>query len=474
MLKESILGRGLLALFLIGISVAMGFLAQQGRELLGFIALFVLLGVVFLCLRPDIGIVLFLSSFFVTYEAFLPESGRFTLNNLLGLLFMVLLLVRLYREKDLWFLQERLVQIYGVLIILVVVSSLLAEQQGGNTFAQPDRTDVLLSSFVTRFVFLIFFINFIRTYHSVKLVYWLVVGFIVVSAFSALYDMASGSSQYRISASLGIRATGNANYLAFFCNFGIALIWYYRRLVRQKWQWFMLTTTVVVLAIAVLLSGSRGGLVCLLLLFVLISMAGRFSIKRQLQTVLVLVCVTYVASSVLTSDHIERLGNILPGASRETQGTSSIDDRIFILQNGLKMVAAHPLFGVGIGNFERINFQISRGASARPPHNSYLWAMAEGGLPVLFFFLLLYVYTFRVFWSVEQASRQPEMRALAAGLRTGLIIFLFFSLFASVWYNIIIYVIVSFAIVLKRLQQQERAANTLTLAPRTVYQHIPT
>jgi O-antigen ligase len=287
----------------------------------------------------------------------------------------------------------------------------------------------MLQNLVTRFVFLIFFVSFIRTLRDVKLVVWAIIGLILVTAFSgaqaSIEGMAPGS--YRAAAKLGIQAAGNENRLAFLCVAGMAILWYCRRTVRWSLPQLLLTASLPLLALTALLTGSRSGLVNLAILFTLIAMEGRFSIKRQIQTALVVIVAVYLGAYFLTSTHIERLENLVPGASTAVKGTTSIDKRLRTLTDGLGMISENPLFGVGIGNFMWVHLQMT--GTTTSPHNSYLWAASEGGIPTLLLYLALFGVTLKDLLLVERRANQPELRLVARGVRTSLLALLVFTAF---------------------------------------------
>lgn len=460
-LKQQTLSPGPLILvpFLIVMTAAMGFLTLQGMEIYGLMAILAVLGAVIIILQPQLGIVILLTSFFVTYGKYLPTEGRFTPNNLLGLLFVVLLLLKLYRERDLWFLKEKAIQVFILLIILFLISSRFAEQQTTYVIPELDQTGRMLHNLITRFIFLVFFVNFIRTVRDVKLVIWVVLGLILVSGVSGMQASLGGTNpgEYRAAAQVGIQSAGNANRLAFMCVLGIAILWYFRQAVRSRLLSLLLIGLVPYLAVTTLMTGSRSGLLNLIILFFLIAMEGRFNIKRQVQVALAAITVAYLAAYFLTSTHVERLENLVPGASIEVKGTSSTEKRLRTLENGLKMVIEDPFFGIGIGNFMSNHLRVSGGAAKGSAHNSYLWAAAEGGVPVLLLYLILYGSTFKSLLQVERKSGHAELRLIARGLRTGLSAFLIFSFFADFWLNILMYMLVGLAIALRRVQESESA-----------------
>ena len=468
--KSFTLGPGLLLLpLLLAVAAGMAYLTLQGMETFGLLGLWGLLVVAGLCLRPEMGIVFFMTTFFVTYSEFLPMKGPLTPNNLLGLLFVILLIVQIYREQDLWFVHERSLQLLFTLTVFMFVSSYIAEQSLVNTFEGIEGTSIKLDRMTTRFAFLLFFVNFIRTTRDLKLVLWTLVGIILLTAASAVPSRGG----YRLAATLGIAAAGNANWFAFFCVFGMAFLWSYRQAVRRNWLRLLFNAAVGGLAISVLLTGSRSGLLNLALLFALMTLQGRFSLKKQIQIALVMLLAGYGALSMLTASHFERLGNIPfigDASSVTTKGAESTAGRLSYLREGVKMVVESPLIGIGIGNFTWY-YEKQSGRVGSSPHNSYLAAAVEGGIPALLLYLMVFGYTFRHFGRVERETHDPELRAIASGLRLGMIVFLFFSLFAEFWLNIMTYLLVGCAIVLKRVHEQDVLASfsgVATGAPRRV------
>lgn len=437
------------------------FLALRGKEIVALSTILLALGGVVIFVRPEIGILVFLTTFFVTYGDFLPTEGRFTPNNLLGLFFTVLLLVKIYQERNLWFLKDRVVQIFLVIVLFFHFSSQILEQQSGDPFPELDATAQKLHDLTTRFVFFIFLVNFIRTLRDVKLVLWTLLGIILVSSVSGVLNSLQGAGfgigGYRAAAEWGINAAGNANRLAFFCALGIALSWYYKQVVRSRLLSLFLNAAIPGLAIAALMTASRSGLLNLFVVFALLAMEGRFSLRRQLNLVLVAAVVIFLASDFLSDTHVERLGNIPLLSSTDATGTGSTEKRLETLTDGLKIVAADPMLGTGIGNFGWVRLQ--RFGTAGSSHNSYLWAATEGGVPTLVLYLLLFGLALKNFLEAERKSNRLEVRLIARGLRTGLISFLFFTFFAEFWLSIVTYVLVGLAIVLRRLQAEELTGN---------------
>src|SRR5262249_8709554 len=102
-------------------------------------------------------------------------------------------------------------------------------------------------------------------------------------------------------------------------------------------------------------------------------------------------------------------------------------------------------------NFREVTRQIYNDDYFRPPHNSYLWAMCEGGI----FVLLAYGWLFWVTWKDitvirRLASRDPEMEIWATALRAVFILFFFYSAFADLWLNPLTYVLLGLVITMRQ------------------------
>ncbi|MCZ6632328.1 MAG: tetratricopeptide repeat protein [bacterium] len=104
--------------------------------------------------------------------------------------------------------------------------------------------------------------------------------------------------------------------------------------------------------------------------------------------------------------------------------TSSIQNRLDLSRHTLEMIADAPLLGVGMGNWQFTypiydgGDTVWKGSAPRRPHNDYLWAAAELGLPGLALFLWfltqVMLQTLRLFKSVNTASQR--LFALCLGI----------------------------------------------------------
>jgi O-antigen ligase len=166
---------------------------------------------------------------------------------------------------------------------------------------------------------------------------------------------------------------------------------------------------------------------------------------------------------------VQRMFNFFPEARSEI-GASSIELRESAIDSAMLIIGDHPMLGVGLGNFREVARQIYADKFFRPPHNSVLWAQAEGGIGVLLGYVLLFAFTWRDLRRARALSEHdPELAALATALRTVLGTFLFFSLFADLWLNPMTYLLIGLTIALRRYAEEQhvtRAPGMATPVPR--------
>jgi hypothetical protein len=89
-----------------------------------------------------------------------------------------------------------------------------------------------------------------------------------------------------------------------------------------------------------------------------------------------------------------------------------------------------------------VSRQVYRNKFFRPPHNSPLWALTEGGIFVVTGYAWLFWMTWRDLAVVRRlAYRDPAFTHISAALRVVLIVYLFFCAFADLFLNPITYMI---------------------------------
>lgn len=189
-------------------------------------------------------------------------------------------------------------------------------------------------------------------------------------------------------------------------------------------------TAVVWMGIALLMSGSRGGLVAMLagvgLIFVLTTRAhGK---KKKV----ILIAVTAVTIIVIVTGAITIGGETSLSRFAETAEAGDVTtDRLQIWTVTLKVIASHLPFGAGIGAFGQAYtpFDTSNGLSrVEQAHNDYLQVLADAGLVGA---VIAAGFLYSVFVTIRRNSRVENglRRGVAVGAAAGIFSILVHSLF---------------------------------------------
>jgi len=154
-----------------------------------------------------------------------------------------------------------------------------------------------------------------------------------------------------------------------------------------------------------------------------------------------------IAFAALPQNYTARLVSIFGVESRESMDRGSAEERKDLLFRSIAVTAAHPLFGLGPGNFEPYS------GSWRVTHNTYTELSSECGIPALMLFLAVLVRAFGNVRKVRKASRYSdiEVRLVAGGLWAGLAAYVVGAFFASTAYQLYPYYMVAYTTVLFRI-----------------------
>jgi len=263
-----------------------------------------------------------------------------------------------------------------------------------------------------------------------------VVGLIAVAAATAALGLVTGEV-VRARAAFGVAE--NSNRLGFVCLFALSLVWFHRAYAGSR---SMLTLPLLVLLPVVALgTGSRSTLMATGLLAVFIVRDQKtWSPRRRMQCFLLIACVVLVAVVVVSQVQLLRATSFDPVLT--APGGKSLINRLMVVTQAAEIGLANPVLGIGIGNFAATQRTLY-GLAARP-HNSYVWALAEGGVGTLALYLLLFATTYRMLRALE-ARGPDDLTWLAKALRVNLILFLLYSAVADLWLSEFLYLQVGLA-----------------------------
>ena len=219
----------------------------------------------------------------------------------------------------------------------------------------------------------------------------------------------------------------------------------------------------IVISAVFVRSGSRGGFLALIATsFVFILSFRAMSLSGRLATIGVVAAVVLVVAS---DRYWTQIGSTFSEADYNQTNESG---RLQVWERGLGYVLSNPIFGVGTDNFTAAEGQLSEMASRQQygvgvkwnaPHNSFLQITAENGIPALVFFVGMLASTFRLFKPPPpqrrvRAPRSPVSPALKQALRASLVGFIVGSIFLSLAYTQLLYVLVAVAIGIHKLERR--------------------
>lgn len=228
--------------------------------------------------------------------------------------------------------------------------------------------------------------------------------------------------------------------------------------------------TVPLCAAGIFLSLSRGGLIALGAVLVAGTIfAGRWRVAITVMLVLV------VASGVLYFTTLAPL----PARERVTSANGGTG-RSDIWKLGLRMVRAHPVTGVGVGNFPVVspNYALQPGALERADlifssapkitHNTYLEIASEMGIPGLLLFLGVLVSCLACALKAARlwARRgQRNLEAIARSVFLGLLGMLVADFFISEMYSKLLWVVLALCPALLAIATSEEKQDSAEVLP---------
>ncbi|HUI28500.1 MAG TPA: hypothetical protein VL403_20650, partial [Candidatus Kryptonia bacterium] len=240
-------------------------------------------------LHPEIGIAVFLSTFLVTYPAALQGGSFLTINNMLGLLFLVLLVHRVYVSGDWSFLYHRELMWLTLIVAAYSASSVLngPEPRLLSLLGPMDRNDSL-RLFLNRAVFVLFFISFIRNEVHLRLIYLVALGLMVFGVAIGVRAVISGGgvSGYR-AANWVVSTIGNPNRLAMAAIIALGSMFYMMRVVRSRVVQGLLVGLMLIMVLGVFMSASRSGLAALVACVSFIMIDEGFDLRKILSLALI-------------------------------------------------------------------------------------------------------------------------------------------------------------------------------------------
>jgi O-antigen ligase len=215
-----------------------------------------------------------------------------------------------------------------------------------------------------------------------------------ILSFFSIFVFGLRTASHSYVARLNDLYTYDSNDLGVIMMIGLALSLLLLLVVRGGRRWLVLVNLVAICA-AIARSGSRGAFIG----FAVTGLAALFvvnSVPATRRTLLLLVAVLSLAIGA-PPGYWKQMGTLLQ--PQEDYNFSSRDGRKALFERGLGYVAQYPIFGLGIDNFARAECTISPKIATigngrlrcTVPHNSYVQAGTELGIPGFFVWVALVI-----------------------------------------------------------------------------------
>ncbi|MGH7368441.1 MAG: O-antigen ligase family protein [Candidatus Rokuibacteriota bacterium] len=286
--------------------------------------------------------------------------------------------------------------------------------------------------------------------NSVSRLRWTLLATIGGLAFASLYVLREFQKYY--SPGNPIRpgyVVGDPNYFTLSALLCIPLAFSLMQERRPRWLRPFAATCLVLMILAVTVAASRGGFLGLMVAVVFVLWRS----KQRARNFAVLACLIVPLSIVAPVSPLARL-------LRPTYSDAEARDSRFALWNaGLRMIQAHWLTGVGVGNFKALSaaYQEPGNAVKAIAHNTYIQLTAELGIVGLSTYLAVLIATFA---SLEKTRiealrlRSSFLYHSAAGTQGGLIGYAVAAFFVSAAYQRLFWFVIFVSIALSTLTRQ--------------------
>ena len=246
--------------------------------------------------------------------------------------------------------------------------------------------------------------------------------------------------------------TGDANYYTISALLGVPLGLYLISERRPRWTPLYCLGCLAITLMGIVLASSRGGFFGL--------MAGAlFVVWHSQRRGRNLVLAAVLLLPALLAFPISPLRRMLHPGTAEVLSTHA---HLAAWQAGVRMIATHPILGVGLGNFKSLMLgYLPKDVSMPEPsiaHNTYIEFAAELGLPGLLLFLAILYFSYRSMGRVATRFKESDPTLLgrvALGIQAALVAYAVSACFLSAQYEKIFWLIVFLSACVSTLAKNE-------------------
>lgn len=210
------------------------------------------------------------------------------------------------------------------------------------------------------------------------------------------------------------------------------------------------------------LTASRGGLLNVLLsagLTCLLVLRGH---SRGRLAGIGIVVTLFVVVSLAPQVLWQRLGTVWDNSETYTNAVQasaeeSTQDRLAVLNRSIEYTLEHPIFGLGLGNFEVASgLQLGRPSAWMGTHNTFTQVSSEAGVPALVLLLGLLITAVLNMRRVSTASIEnsnADVCLMARSTLASLLAFVFGAFFAHLAYEYFLFYPVAIAVGIRHIAQ---------------------
>jgi O-antigen ligase len=256
---------------------------------------------------------------------------------------------------------------------------------------------------------LLFFVT-LTVIDSVRRLYWSLMVATGTVAFASLYlirEWRSGVGMYGSGYRPGW-VLGDANYFTVAALAILPVSFELLLLAKSRWQKLYCLGCIALTVFTITIGASRGGFLGIVVEIIYLVVRSGISKKKLIRLLVIAMFFLLLAPN----SPIHRFLSPVPGDDQ------SVDKHILGWMAGLNMVKAHPLVGVGLGNFKGVvaSYDTTGMVAADPKiaHNAFLEIAAEMGVFALLVYLLFLGTIFRSLETTRRRALATDSQALAA------------------------------------------------------------
>jgi len=244
------------------------------------------------------------------------------------------------------------------------------------------------------FKVLVFYVLLMSCVNEERQLQVIMVAFVVIMGLYELHSLREffcgrGVSRMGIWRMVGVGLSfSDPNSFAATVAYGIPIISPILLLAEKKWQYFVLIGLIVLAITCILLTGSRSGFACLVLLFLGVSLISKYRLKLIF---LGIVAVPLVWMS-LSLELQDRYLTLIDPSHGPANAEASAESRMVFYHMAVDIWKKHPIFGVGPGCF---SVESGTGMQSHTLYAQTISNLGIVGVFALLVFVLCYLNNFR-------------------------------------------------------------------------------